>query len=113
MRVSELAGSLPQTSISFPCLEKISDMQERRQAGEDQQLLISTLSAVAEMTEIPKSDTSTVKTMTVLQRAQPVINIGGGMSNKNVDQVGSVQSSGNCDMNAYCENKLWSLSEGE
>ena len=52
------------------------------------------------MMKIPETDTSTVRTMTVLRNAQSGINIGEGRSKMYVDPVGFVQSSRDFDMNA-------------
>ena len=51
--------------------------------------------------------------MTVLRSAQPAIDISEGFRNMNADPVGSVQSNGDSAVNAYCQDKLGSLSEGE
>ena len=111
--MSEFAGNLPQTFIGFRCLEKISITQEKNQTKEDQQLVFSLASAVSEMIEIPECDKLPVETMPVLRSAQPGNTIGKTLRNTKVDRVGSAQSSGYSDVNAYCEDKLWSLSEGE
>ena len=49
-------------------------MQERSQSGEDQRQGISPPSTSAETVQISETDTSPVKTMTVLQSARPVTN---------------------------------------
>ena len=64
----------------------------RRFSKETQQLVLSFPGAVAETIEFPETDTSPAKTMTVLQSAQPGIDIGEGVSYKTIDPVGSVQS---------------------
>ena len=71
--------------------------------------MISPPSAVAEVIEITDTDASSIKTVTVLRIAQPGINNDEGVSDMNVDPVGSLQDSGNSRVNAYCEDKLGSL----
>ena len=72
--MSEFTGKLPRTSICFRCLEKKSNLQRRSQTGEDKRLVNSPRSKSAESVQIPKTDTSPVKTMTVLQSARPGTN---------------------------------------
>ena len=120
MRKYEFADYLPRTFICFRCLEKKSNVQERSQTEEDQRLLISPSSTYAEIVEIPDTDTPPVKTMTVLQGAYPGTNNNetnflnmerGPQEVANPER--SVGSSGGTDVNAYCDYKLWWLSEGE
>ena len=75
--------------------------------------MISSPSAIAELIEIPETDTSPVKTIAVLRSAQPGTIIGGRVSNMNAEPMGSVQSSGDSDVKAYCADKLRCLIEGE
>ena len=72
--------------------------------------MTSSLGAVAETIEILETDTSPVKTMTVLQSAQPGNDISDGVSDMNVDAADSVQSSGDSVVNAY---KLRFLNDGK
>ena len=53
-------------------------MQERGQTGEDQQVLISPLNAVAETVEIPETDTLPVQSMvkTILRSIGPGVRVG-------------------------------------
>ena len=74
MRMSELVGSLPGTFISFGFLQKKSNVQERSQTREDQQLMMSTTSASAETVQTPGRDTSLKKKIMVLQCARPGCN---------------------------------------
>ena len=111
--MNEIAGNLPRTFISFGPLRKQSKLQETRHTEKSQQLVISSPRAVVETIEIPETDTSPVETMTVLQSAQRGIDIGDNFSLMDVDPVGSVQGSGDSDVNAYCEDRLRSLSESE
>ena len=113
MRMSDFAGNLPRTFKSFLCLEKESKLQGWSQAEKDQQPVISHPIAVADMIEIPGTDTSHVKTTTILRSVQRGINVSEGVRNMSVDAVGSVQSNANSDVNAYCEDKLRSLSQDE
>ena len=75
--------------------------------------MISPPSVVGELIEIPETDTSPVKTMTVLRISQPGITVGRRVSNKNAELVCCVQSSGDSYVKAYCSGKLRCLSEGE
>ena len=63
--MSEFDGDLQRTLISFRCLEKESKLQGWSKTEENQQLVILPPDAVAERIEIPETDTSPVKTMTV------------------------------------------------
>ena len=67
MRMSDFAGNLPRTFISFHCLEKKSNVQEKSSTGENQGLVISPLGSSAETVQTPETDTSPVKTLTVLK----------------------------------------------
>ena len=58
---------------------------------------------------IPETGTSTVKTMTVLQSAKPLIDIGERVSTTDVDLVGSVRNGGESDVNAYRDEKFKSF----
>ena len=51
--------------------------------------------------------------MAALHTVQLGSDLGEKVRETNLDPVASVESSGACDVNAYCENKLQSLSEGE
>ena len=120
MRISVIAGNLPRTSISFRCLEKKPNVQERSQTGEDQRLVISPPSTSVEVVQIPETDMSPVKTMMVLQSGRPGTNINETNSQsikrlprEGVSPEGSVESSGGTDVNVYCGDKFRSLIEGE
>ena len=88
-------------------------MQERRRNEESQQLVTFSPVALAETIEIPKTGTSTVNSMTILQSVQPGIDVGERVFEIDVDPMASVPFSGDFDMIAYCHDKLRSLSEGE
>ena len=92
--MGEFAGNLPQTLVKFRCSEKKSKWQGWSQTEEAQQLVISPPSAVAETMEVPQTDTTPVRTMTALQRAQSGTDISKGVCWTNVDPMGSVQSDG-------------------
>ena len=95
-------------------------MQEKSQTGKDQQLENPSPGTSAETGQIPESDTSPVKTMTVLQSARPRTNTDEPTS-QSVERVppevvqpeGSFGSSGDTDVNIYCEDKFRSLSDDE
>ena len=118
--MSKLAGNLPQTFISFHCLEKNSNAQERSQTGDNQQLLISPSGTSVETVRNSETDASPVKTIMVLQSAPPGTNTN-ETNPQSMERVlrevvnleGSVGSSGGTDVDVYCEDKLRSLSEGE
>ena len=113
MKLSSFVGDLLETFISFRCLEKKSNVQERRKTGEVQQLVIPPQNAVAGAVDILESDTSPVKTMTVLQSAKLGISIGEKVSDMKADPLGSVQFSGDSDVKPYCKDKLRFLSGGD
>ena len=94
-------------------MEKGSNLQGEGQIKKGQRLVISSSETVADSVEIPETDTSSFKTMTGLQGARPGNDISEGVCQMNVDPVGSVQSSGESEVNAFCEEKFRSLSEGE
>ena len=77
MKMSDFAGNLPRTLISFRRLRKKSNLQERCQTGEDQEVVISPPGTSAETVQIPETDTSPKKTMTALLRARPGSNTDG------------------------------------
>ena len=75
--MSEPAGILPQIVMSFHYLEKKSIVQERDHTREDQQLVTSPPDFADETVRNSETDTSPVKTMTVLQSARPSMNTDG------------------------------------
>ena len=91
MEISEFDDNLPRTFINLRCLKKESKMKRWSQTGEEQQLMVSPRVAVAVMIQIMETDTSPVKTMTVLQSSQLGINISEGVRHMNVDTVGFLQ----------------------
>ena len=116
--MSEFAGNSPRTFICCHCLEKKSNVKEKSQIGEDQELVISPPGTSADTVQIPEIDTSAVKAMTVLQSTRPGTNTAETTTHsmKRVPQEvvnpeGSVGSSGDTDIKVYCENKHRSLSE--
>ena len=120
MRMREFTGNIPQTSINFRCLQKKSNVQEKSQTGEDNRLVVSPPIPSTETVQNLETDTSPVKTMTVLQIALPGTNINGTNSQSKetvlqeiVNLERSVGSRGGTDVSVYCEDKLRSLSEGE
>ena len=82
--------------------------------------MISPLGSSAETVQTPETDTSLVKTMTVLQSTRPGTNIIENSSqsvergsHEVCNREGSIRSSGGTDKNVYCEDNLRSLSESE
>ena len=119
MKMSDFAVNLPRTLISFRRLRKKPNLQERSQTEEDQELVISPPSTSAETVQIPATDTSPKKTMTALRSARPESNTDGitaqnmeGVLQEVVNPEGSVGSSGDTDVNVYCQARLRSLSWG-
>ena len=112
LRKSEVAGNIQPTFIIFRFLEKESKLQGRRQPGESQQLAISSSDAVAEIFEIPETDTLLVKIMTVLQGSCFGVNIRKGLNREIIKPGVSGQSSEGFDVSAYCVDKLRFLSDG-
>ena len=118
--MSKLAGNLPQTFKSSHCLKKNSNVQERSQTGDNQQLLIFPSGTSVETVRNSETDASHVKTITVLQSAPPGTNTN-ETNPQSMERVlrevvnlkGFVGCSGGMDVDVYCEDKLRSLSEGE
>ena len=95
-------------------------MQEKIQTAEDQQLEFFPPSRSAETIQNTETDTSPVKSLTVLQNACPGTNNNGNSSQKMervppevINPEGSVGSSGGTDVNVYFEEKLRLPSERE
>ena len=113
MRLNEFAGNLPQNSIGFGCLENESQLNGGNQTEECRRLVVSSPDTLAGTAEIPETDTSAVNRMTVLQSAQPGIDITEGVCEMNVYPADAVQCSGKSDTNVYCKDKFRSLSKGQ
>ena len=70
MRVSEIAGNLQRTFLGFRCLEKESFLQRGRHVGQNQRLTKLALITEIETSEIPGTDNSPMKTVTILRSAR-------------------------------------------
>ena len=67
MKNIEIAGLSPQALKKIRCLEKESNVQQNRQAGEVEQFASCSPDAAAETVSSPETDTSPIKTITRLQ----------------------------------------------
>ena len=74
--MNKFAGNLPQTFMSFSCLEKKTKLHVRRQSEESQQLVIFPLDSDAETVKILETDTSSVKPIVALQSTGAGANVG-------------------------------------
>ena len=94
MKKSEFAVNSPQTFINFRCSEKESKMQGWSQTDEESAFGSFSPDTVAETIEIPETDTSPLKTITLLQSVQLGIDVSEGVFGSNVDPVSSARSGG-------------------
>ena len=91
-------------------------MQENRQTEEGRRLVTFLSNTAPGNVEIPRTDTSAVKKMTVIQVAQPGIDridIREVVCQMVTDLLSSVQSNDESEGKSYCEDKFRPLNEGE
>ena len=100
-------GNLPQN------FHTISLLREKKPMCKEWRLVVSSPDTVAGTVEIPETDMSPVKTMAVLQSAQPGNDNCEGLCEMKVNPFVSVQRNGELDVKKHSDDKTRSLSEGE